>query len=270
MKKNLLVVISLLVTASMLMFFTGCADNDDDNDIDNGNDVGPVSGIFGPEDLDPDNYDFFLGIYYGIENRPEDHYIIVMPVNPDYSDADVSLTANGQPIELMTYEWFDEWFGSASLEEGESYIFELTTGSESYSADLTIPYNTTSISFPETYDPTQSHEVTWTLANDNENQFAYADSRLGEPDEYYDETDLPYIEVLNPSDRQHTFPADIVETYGPETKYELGILQTNFEISGRFATIAISPDHRTYDEEQREVTHLDIREHVIRLIEILK
>jgi hypothetical protein len=266
MKKGVIGLISLFVVMGMLVFFTACSDDDNGNGNGNGNDG--ISGIFGPGDLEPEQTDFHIGIGYLTEEAEEpitgDYIITINAVNPEVSYGNITFTANGEEIEL--YPFMDTWYGGADFIVGESYEFALSTATDNYSATLTIPYNASSTNFPETFDPTQSYTVVWSLEHDNENQIAHAWSYIGTQDG----EEPPYWDFLDTSAREYTFPANAVESHGEGTDYGVGITQANFRMEGKLAIAAISSQNEHYPHDSRTISRREFSNKISGVIELLK
>ncbi len=272
MNKYLLPLISVFVIVCMLAFLTSCSSSDNDEDSGSFTDI---FGPDGPEELDPSEWDFYLGVIHDDWDedftRDSTHLIVVMLINPDALTGDLTVKKDGETVALDN-EWDVFWFGEIDLVMGQSYNFELVTPSKSYSASLQIPYNATSATFPETFDPTQSYTVSWNLQGNNKYQFAEAWSYLWDWEDWENDQESVYFEELSPSDRQHTFPANAVESFGPETEYDLSIIQADFKATGKLAAVAASAVYEWYyDHDYREeITRKDVTERVVRIIEHLK
>ncbi len=152
------------------------------------------------------------------------HYIAVTWIGPDSGfdpHATVELTIGGSKIELL-YQ-YETWYGKATLIPGNSYYFQLKVNGEVLvNTKQTVVYNADA-TFPLTYNPTRTAFVYWNLEADSKQQIAsiYA----------YDPEDWDYDEVVDkeiePSAREYTYPANIVQDHGADSEYELEITQMN-------------------------------------------
>jgi hypothetical protein len=256
----------------MLAFITGCKSSSSNGD---GSSIGDIFGPDGePEDLNPADWDVYLAIFYDTYeedwNREGTHYVSIMIINPTVMNGDVTFKIDGNVFELEGWEyWF---FGAVDLVEGQSYNFEVSTGSNNYAATLQIPYNITSADFPQTFDPTEPYNVTWTLANNNKYQSVFAWSYLWDWEDEDNDQESEYFKEINNSARQHTFPANAIESFGPGTDYELGINQMDYKLNNKLVAVAVTQEYAWYyeDDFRSEETKETIKKKVLRIIEQLK
>lgn len=251
-KKYFVPLVSVLLLVSFSLFIISCSSSDDKKDS------GSITDIFGIgdiEDLDPSKWDFYLGVMHDEDwddyGRDMGYYITVVQINPQAATGNLTVKVDGNTVQMENWGFY--WFGPADLQEGQTYNFSLDTGNKQYSASLQIPYNITSATFPSTFQVDQSHTVSWTLANNNKNQIAEAWSYYWDWDE---DQESHYYKELKPSDRQFTFPANCVEDFGPETEYDLGILQIDYKMANKLVAVAMTGAFEYYwdDDWSREVT----------------
>lgn len=161
----------------------------------------------------------------GLDMLEDDtHYIAVSWIGAESAydpHAVVELSIGGSPIELM-YQ-YETWYGKATLIPGSSYYFQLKVDGEVVvNTKQTVVYNAEA-TFPLTYNPAQTAFVYWDLEADSKEQIAsiYA----------YDPEDWDYDEVVDkeiePSAREYTYPANIVQDHGAGSEFELEITQMN-------------------------------------------
>lgn len=226
MKK--LTILLLLVMVSAMMLFTGCAKDDDITGI-------PV--------IDDTNYDWDITIMASDFKSAE--YLIWadwLGSSSAITDTDeFTLDIDGQTHELMGGYDDGDWsfFSTAELNSGELYnlVFK-KNGNQVAAKNFRIPYQPT-VTFPSTFDPTKTAKVTWQLTADNKYQSI---ALFSEGDNDDDE----YSKDISASARTFTFPANSVESYGPNTGYGMMLAEANFEKVGRVAFSSISYELQEY------------------------
>ncbi len=196
-------ILALLAVIALGLFVTAC---DDDNDI-----TDPADALWG------------VGISR-IDNKTETHGVSVtwLGETADFvMPNSLAIEVGGDQISLMQYG--QAWMGETTLNPGQVYNVKLVIdGDTMCDTELRTVYEAVG-DFPSAYDPSQSAEVSWTLSNDNDRQVATASSFSMKYN-----TDS-YEQVLSPSDRSFTFPADAVEDFGAATSFTLGISQMNIK-----------------------------------------
>lgn len=229
MKK--LTILLLLVMVSAILLFTGCAKDDDDN------------GLTGIPDITPTNYDWDITLMSTDFKSTE--YIVYadwLGSSSAITDTDVfTLDIDGQSHELMGGYDDGDWsfFSTAELNSGTLYnlVFK-KNGSQVAAKNFRIPYQPT-VTFPNTFDPTKTAKVTWQLQADNKYQAIVLFSEG-------DNDDDEYSKDISASARTFTFPANSVESYGPNTGYGMMLAEANFEKVGRVAFSSISYELQEY------------------------
>lgn len=196
-------ILALLAIIALGLFVTAC---NEDNDI-----------------TDPEDAIWGVGISR-IDNKTETHGVSVTWLGEEADfvmPSSLTIEIGGNPISLMQYG--QAWMGETTLNPGQVYNVKLViNGNTMCDTDLRTVYEAVG-DFPPTYDSTESAEVSWTLSNDNERQVATASSFSLKYN-----TDS-YEQVLSPSDRSFTFPAEAVEDFGAGTSFTLGISQMNIK-----------------------------------------
>lgn len=151
------------------------------------------------------------------------HYIAISWIGLESGfdpHAVVELSIGGSQIELM-YQ-YETWFGKATLVPGNSYYFQLKVDGEVVvNTKQSVVYNADA-TFPLTYNPVQTAFVYWDLEADSKQQIAsvYAFDEDWLNDEVVDKE-------IDPSAREYTYPANIVQDHGAGSEYELEITQMN-------------------------------------------
>jgi hypothetical protein len=268
MKKSILSIIVMAMLLSMALFVASCNSSDNDGD-------GGISGVvLDPEELDPSQVDFYFAVTYldfDEWDYREDYYVLnVIPINPMIDVENVIVMVDNEEIQGEFY--YGYFIAEVQLNPGQEYEFKLIAGDTTYSANLKTTYNATNASFPDEFNPSQSHTVSWSLSNNNQYQIADAWSYLWDWENEDNDQESEYMKALSPSDRQHTFPANAVENFGPETEYELAIVQVNMKTSGKLVMMANSgvwADYYDYDYKNEDMKE-KIANRSQKIIELLK
>lgn len=185
-------------------------------------------------------------------NPPESqnsHSVTVMWIGPaqDYAEpSSIKLEIGGDEVNLE--KWAGIWIGEKNLTPGEKYSFKLKVDDETIvNTNQKIVYNADA-TFPETYNPTQTAYVHWTLEKDNEHQIASAyalDPEDAANDEVVDEE-------LEPSARSYQFPAGVVSYHGEGTIYTLEISQMNYKYVDNVMVASSQADYQDYGNIKRD------------------
>lgn len=229
MKK--LTIMLLLVLVSVFLLVGGCGkDNDDDGD----------NGISGIPDITPANYDWYVYFldYSTFDFRSNEYLIWAewLGNSSAITEEDVfTLDINGETHGFQGGYYFGEWSfnAMAELEPGTQYnlVFK-KNGNTVASQTMRMPYQA-EVSFPATFDPTKTASMTWEMAGNNKYQVVSLYSESYDDDDDWDKS-------IAVSARSFTFPANAVESYGPDTEYGMMLAQMNFEKTGRIAFSSIS------------------------------
>ncbi len=238
MKKLQLVLILLL--AAMMLMVSACGDDDDDNG----------SGISGIPDITPENYDwdiYFIGYSHFDEKSMEYQVWADWLGEPEaISQNDMfTIKINGETHEFYSESWGGYWsiYTTVELEPGTEYsVTFYKNGNSVASTNLKLVYQPT-VNFPSTYNPTEATEINWTMSGNNQ----YQGMSLMSFSADYDEED-DWEKTLSPSDRDVTIPANAVSSFGPETEYDITLVQLNFKKDKRVAFSSIAAIYAFYGD----------------------
>ncbi len=227
--------ITLLFILAAMLIVSGC-----------GSDSDKVSK---PEEITPAKADWMITIFYGEEDifsKTGSYYGISAWWFGNPNDIVLGATAqikfDNQTIELGTIEdMFGLYWNYAELNPGQTYDVKfIFNGTERASTTLRIPY-TCSANFSSTYNPSSTANISWTLANDNQYQYAGIDS-WGPGEDDFDE-DMKFIK---PSARSHSIKANAVDSYGAYTEYTQYVGQMSYKLQNRIAFLAVQEEMKEY------------------------
>jgi hypothetical protein len=237
MKK--LTIILLLVLVSAFLLFSGCKKDKDDDD----------GGITGIPDITPSNYDWDIYFMdYSSDGRASEYMIWAdwLGENSAISEEDTfTISLNGETHEFWGGNYGGEWsfYAMAELEPGTEYSMVFKKNDDTVaSKSMRMPYQPDA-TFPSVFDPASSATMSWEMAGNNNFQVVSLSSE-GEGDDDYDD----WEKAIDVSARTFTFPANAVESYGPDTQYSMSLAQMNFEKSNRVAFSGFSYAANVYGE----------------------
>lgn len=236
MKKVIYLLMLILISLSLLI--TACSDDDND-------------GLTGIPEITPENYDWsILFLDFSDLFAKNKEYVIWA----DWLGDSAAITENDiftLQIDDDLYEMVGdndegEWSYQvfAELEPGTEYRVEFfKNGNSLTNINLRMPYEAM-VTFPETFNPAQSANMSWEMDDNNQYQVAFLDSYS------YDWDEESHEEIdLSPSAREYTFPANTVANFGPGTEYQMGLIQFNFKNSGRYAFGSSYVAYQYYNSE---------------------
>ncbi len=242
MKRRKFIIFALLITLSLFLVTACTSDDDDDNGSTSGTD------LLDPEDAHERDLSFHviltdMDLEYN-QDRNSSHIVMITAVKPDYYEVDITVSVNGQEVEDV-YGMFQTWMFEYGFNEGENYLLEIATDLKNFSRTIKVPYRITTADFPESYDPSQSASISWTLAGNNENQLITARSEHHGDEDMYDE----WYKELTPSQRTYTIDSNVVDDYGDDGYYTLSVMQVNFSMDDDMVVFGISGQHSEYGRD---------------------
>ena len=253
-----------IIIISSFVLFTGCS-SDDDSSNDNGN----GDGLFTPGDFENGEYDIVLQVFD--LNLKNEKFIYIYPasffVDGYAENFDCTLKINDEEVELISETFTGLKYCNYELTEGETYNFSITTAKSTYSSDLKIAYDP-SYPFPQTYDPNQETEFTWTLEGDNNYQLFEGWSEYYDWENDEDKSDYKYIE-LNPSDRTCTIPANWLDDFNEDPQellYDFDLVEYNYILENNSVFISVEAETVTYSDferKERNKTRIEILNRVL-------
>jgi len=138
-----------------------------------------------------------------------------------------ALSLNSQDIPLVTESTYHSWqlkAPSVQLDAGATYNMVFSrNGEEICSTEVTIPCTPT-ITFPQSFNPTETNNISWSLLSNSHAQYVYvcAESNPESKSIYY----LDWIDLLA-SDRSFSLPANTVIPQGQNDSFSFGLQQEN-------------------------------------------
>lgn len=237
MKKLHILLLLFLVSAFLL--FSGCGKDKDD-------DRGGISGI---PDISSTNYDWDIVIvdFSAFDGETSGYRIWAdwLGESSAISEDDAfTLDINGVSHELWGSLLLGSWsFNTiAEMEPGTSYnlVFR-KNGSKVASKAVRTPYRA-SVSFPTSFDPSQSATMNWQMSADNKIQHVEIYSDFG------DDNEDDWGEAISASARSYTFPANRIAGSGPDAQYGMILGEMNFEKTGRVAFSSMFLNSKIYGE----------------------
>jgi len=223
-----------------MLVISACGSDDDDN-----------GGITGIPEIDAESYDWEI-LIIRVNEMPilRGSYLIYADWLGDYaaisSEDDISIQFGDQNYDLTGYDYDGSWVFSTYLElnAGQEYnVILRKNGSSVSTANVKIPFYA-DVDFPYHIDPSQATRLDWYMDGDNEYQVLSLFS-FGED---WDQED-DWERLIPSSSRSYIIPANTVSDYGPDTEYELMLVQMNFEKSGRVAYLSSSIAKMTYFDD---------------------
>ncbi|MDD3535428.1 MAG: hypothetical protein PHC50_04700 [Candidatus Cloacimonetes bacterium] len=238
MKRTFLIIGSLVLLSALALFFSACGGEDNDT----------LTGI---PDIVPGKYDWQIMIVDAGQYMEKATYGIncywLGSASAITDDDEFSIKFDGVVYELENFNLgiIRMIFGSANLNPGTTYNVAFYKNDKLISSgSLNTPYRAQG-SFPTSYDPHQQAKVSWTLDADNQ----YQSISLSSDGEGYEDED-EYTKNLDPAIRSYSFPANAVKSFGPDTRYVMGVVQYSFLKSGKSAFLAVHTNAQHYGEEQ--------------------
>jgi len=241
MKKILLGSLLVLFALSSL-FLVGCGGDDDDDN--NGNNV------TNPPDIDT-NLDYMvMMVQMSEEYRDGIAQILVYYANDVDPINTLTLTVNGTEVSMETYLGF--WYGSCpGITEGQTCAVNAVINGTSYNASVAAAY-IPSVNWPDEWDPTASHALTWTMGGSNMYQLFSGASTWY--DEEYNQFDDDAETDLASSARSYTVPANWLDSGEYENSLDFTLMEMNWATSGRFAVITSAGDEMEYGDDYWRTT----------------
>jgi hypothetical protein len=226
----------MLLTFSLILLISACGDDDN-------------GGTTGLPDITPGSYDWEVYfINYSEMFAKTDEYRVMVEWLGDSAAIsgtdDYSLVIDGETHPLQGVNLFGTWLfsGYTSMQAGELYDIKFyKNDSLISSADLRLPYKA-EIQLPANYDPSSATSLEWSLESDSDFQTL---SVISYDEEEYDQED-EWERLIPSSARSYIIPANAVMDFGPDTTYELMLIQLNFKKSGRTAYLAGSVEGEIY------------------------
>lgn len=225
MKKFLILILAALLAIGMLL--TAC---DKDNEI-----------------TDPAEADWSVAFVRTIDSgKDATHFVTVSwagEENEFVAPNSLTLKVDGEELPLQVYN--EVWFGDATLVSGQTYDIELIIDGETACDGSLTMVNEVSGSFPATYDPSSSATISWAVSGTGNNDSQIVSATSYDPVNF---THDSFDEVLTPSARSYTFPAEAVESYGADTMYSLEITEMNAKTVSDVMLISSHGDDKDYPE----------------------
>jgi hypothetical protein len=259
MKKGL--VFCMLLVALAAMVFTGCKKSDDSNNNDN-----PLI-IDDPTAITDAVADWLIAFMPDDVTRMPNSILVTYLKDtnvPQPSDV-VELFIDGYSVPIPSFEGIPGlYFGSYDLAQGGNYqvVFKVN-GIQKVSTSLMMVYNTTNFTSPQYYVINQATPLSWTLAGNNQHQYAgvsaYKDNYPAEP------TTDDYFVELGVAARNYSIPANAVNDLGTGAEYNLGVTQVNYNISNRIALMSFYDTFAVYGGITRTLDPIEIYQKALAL-----
>lgn len=231
--------IFLLLLAVTALFIFSCKETNSDNPTD--------VVITNPDDITSAVADWLLvfgtGDYEKTENAILLNYLKATDVPLDSDVFTVEIDGISVALEsIMGVPGL--YYSTYNLTEGQTYQIVLKkNGTQILDTTQKIVYGA-DVAFPATFDHTQSTPLSWSLANNNQYQFAGISSyKSNYPNE--DSTDEYYVQ-LPVASRSYTIQANAVDDFGDETEYSLGVEQLDYHVTNRIAVMSFYEDFEDY------------------------
>jgi len=194
---------------------------------------------------DVDQFDYVVVISEEVDQYRDNYWAIIVMANDDAVTINsLDVTVDGQSVDMtQSYGyWFGDYF---SLTQGAISNISAVIDGVSYSQSIQICY-WPEIDFPETFDVTQSYDLSWTLGGDNMWQVIDGYADWYNPDA--GSTEYSYDTInLSVSARSHTIPANWLGVpYGVEYYFDLGLYQANWAYTDCFVVISSAGDYNYY------------------------
>jgi hypothetical protein len=211
-------------------------------------------------DIENGDFDFFMGIvsYSIYEKAP--YMVMIQSYNEDVLITSVELKINNAAITLISYVSF--YYAELNLTQGQTVSYEAKINGTTYSGNLTIPYRPQNVTFPAVFNPAQSYNITWSLAQNSQFQMFEAYGWNAN-----NEQETGKYKELSPSDRSFTIPANWIGSGYDE--YDLALSEFSANWSGKFIAISFDGAWEYYGEDWKSEP-LKIREKVLTFTEMLK
>lgn len=242
MKLKKVIVFALL--ASLSLFLVTACSSDDDNDKGSS-----FSGLLDPEDAYQEGVSFHVIVAdMGLIDEPYrygSHMVMITAIDPDHFEADITVSVNNQEVEDV-FGMYQTWGFEYDFVVGDTYLLEINAHNETFSRSIKIPYRMTNAEFPESYSPSQSAEVSWVLEGNNENQLIAVHADHPGDDEYDD-----WFRELSPTVRSYNIDAGVVEDFGTDAYYSIGIMQVNFSMTDEIVVLALTGEYQDYGDDWR-------------------
>ncbi|HPN40968.1 MAG TPA: hypothetical protein PKX36_05520 [Candidatus Cloacimonadota bacterium] len=229
--------IALLAMLVLSLSLVACGKDDDDDDNND---------LTGPGDITPANTDWEITFIHNPDAQKLETYYVMVDWLGDISalaETDTySMKLDNVEYPLSSYWMFGMVFitGEVQLNPGYTYNFEFyRNGNKVCDTNVKMPYPATA-TFPANFSPTSSANITWSLSDNNQYQFAGVSCYGGA--EQSDDA----IEQIPASARSYTVPANAVTGFGAGTEYELLVSQLNFARDGRTAISAVQGQYKSY------------------------
>jgi hypothetical protein len=230
----------LLLVVLATLFISGCNETDSNNPTD--------VVISDPDDITSAVADWLLVFGTGDYEDKTENAILLNYLKatdlPLYTDV-FTVEVNGVSLDLQSFMGVPGlYYTTYNLTEGATYTIVLKkNGTQILSTSQKMVYGA-EVTFPNTYDPTTSAPLSWTLPDNNQYQFAGISSfKSNYPDE--DDTDEYFVQ-LPVTSRSYTIQANAVDDFGAETEYSLGVEQLNYHITNRIAVMSFYEDFESY------------------------
>ncbi|MBW6515658.1 MAG: hypothetical protein K0B81_03450 [Candidatus Cloacimonetes bacterium] len=264
MKKNLLLLCGLLTITCFLMLFVGCSSSDGDSFS--------LDDMIGPEGPDLADFDYFISIEYwdfiGDFTKQAVYSVYIETTNPEGFLEEINLMIDGEEVALIYNEFHEDYSANITLEQGVTYDFVLVTESKSYSATLMTPFIPSVVTFPDELDYEVDQTISWVLQEDNKYQLVSFTSIFWDEDVIDTSS---YIKVIEPSDRQHTIPANSIVSLGVESNLAMSLAQIDFVANNRLLVAARAINQKdNFEDYAIEKMIKQSREELIELIKSLQ
>lgn len=167
------------------------------------------------------------------------------PANNYVAPNSIQLKIGGEIVSLTPSPYGGFWMGSLDLTPGSTYSFELIVNGETAVNTKQTIVNNADATFPLTFNPAATAYSYWTLTANNKTQTASAYAYDADPDldEYADHD-------LTPSDREYTFPANVVQDHGMDAIYSLEITQMNHKYVDNVLVASAQSDWADYGDKK--------------------
>lgn len=217
--KNCLLLLGVLLLALSFML-TACDGDDDENGFDPTN----IAGI------NADNADWIVNLMAIVQNAKSRQYMVMVTYTGDNTTLQptdmTTLEVDGTPLSWMSSQ--PGYYHTQTLfTPGQSYSLAFKfNGTLKASTDFTIPWVADG-TFPASFNPAQSAEISWTMSHNNQYQVAGVNSSkyVSSTENYSDE----YIKSIPTSARSFSIPANSVQDFGAGTNYTMFVDEINYK-----------------------------------------
>lgn len=260
MKRYLPILISLVVIVVIAVMFSGCSSKDKDSFT--------IDDLIGPGSPNFEDFDYIISVEHWVFEDRGSYSVYIETNNPDGFQEEISLLIDGEEVALVYHEWGQYYSAVDNLEEGMTYDFILITESKNYSATLKLPHIPYDVVFPAVLDIESAQTLTWSLQDDNKYQIVSFANLYWNGEEMVASS---YVKVIDPSDREHTVPANSIESQGFESNLAMSLAQVDFVAKGSFlAAVRAVYQKDDFEDYDRELLKKESRESLPEIIKNLK